>query len=334
MLWPNSQSQSQSQSQNPTQPETCQTNPGDSLASNSTASTVLEQPTFTRTFPTNTLSQSQSLSTESSSVINFPAFHFSLRTLTPLRVALTPAGRGSVRVTLLVAVFEVDGPDPITTKNGQETHLLRLVIGEDDGSVGKLVAWRDTALEWGGARRMPGLRRGDVVLLSDVQVTSAPPDAPTLSASSRYNSGIQLCYRTVPRTEEDKRLRPDLRLGQTDACRYVSGKDLVHFLDGCPENKRGTATKSIYADVDKALSLLYANDLVFGDLQPPNVLVVKRKMGTGAMLIDFDWCPKAQEGHYPLGLNDSMLNTWATGMERGGTMEKTHDRGMIELLFK
>ncbi|KAG9100388.1 hypothetical protein FRC06_004164 [Ceratobasidium sp. 370] len=218
MLWPNSQSQSQSQSQtqNPTQPETYQTNPGDSLASNSTASTVLEQSTFFRTFPTNTLSQS--LSTESSSVINFPAFHFSLRTLTPLRVALTPAGRGSVRATLLVAVLEVDGPDPITTKNGQETHLLRLVIGEDDGSAGKLVAWGDSALEWGGARKMPGLRRGDVVLLSDIQVTSSPPEAPTLSASSRYNSGIQLCYRTVPRTEEDKRLRPDLRLGQADAC--------------------------------------------------------------------------------------------------------------------
>ncbi|KAG8702086.1 hypothetical protein FRC09_004963 [Ceratobasidium sp. 395] len=169
MLWPNSQSQSQSQSQTQTQktqPETHQTNPGDSLTSNSTASTVLEQPTFIRTFPTNTLDQSESLDTDSSSVINFPTFHFSLRALTPLRVTLTPAGRGSVRATLLVAVLEVDGPDPITTKGGQETHLLRLVVGEDDGSVGKLVAWGDTALEWGGAHRMPGLRRGDVVLLS------------------------------------------------------------------------------------------------------------------------------------------------------------------------
>ncbi|KAG8764713.1 hypothetical protein FRC12_007930 [Ceratobasidium sp. 428] len=221
MLWPNSQSQSQSQSQTQTQktqPETHQTNPGDSLTSNSTASTVLEQPTFIRTFPTNTLDQSESLDTDSSSVINFPTFHFSLRALTPLRVALTPAGRGSVRVTLLVAVLEVDGPDPITTKGGQETHLLRLVVGEDDGSVGKLAAWGDTALEWGGAHRMPGLRRGDVVLLSDIQVTSAPPDPPTLSASPRYSSGIQLCYRTVSRTDADQRLRPDLRLGQADAC--------------------------------------------------------------------------------------------------------------------
>jgi hypothetical protein len=127
---------------------------------------VLEQATYTRTFPANTLSQSQSFSTDSSSVANFPAFHFSLRALTPLRIVLAPAGRGSVRVTLLVAVLEVDGPDQLTTKKGQETHLLRLVIGDDDGAVGKLVAWGDTALEWGGAQRMQGLRRGDVVLLS------------------------------------------------------------------------------------------------------------------------------------------------------------------------
>ncbi|KAG9094098.1 hypothetical protein FS749_013117 [Ceratobasidium sp. UAMH 11750] len=115
--------------------------------------------------------------------------------------------------------------------------------------------------------------------------------------------------------------------------RYVSGADLDYFFDECPKDKREAAIKYIYADVDKALSLLHANDLVFGDLRSSNVLVVKRKTSIGAMLMDFDWCSKAQEGRYPLGLNDSMSNAWATGMERGGTMEKTHDREMIKLLF-
>ncbi|KDN34614.1 hypothetical protein RSAG8_12276, partial [Rhizoctonia solani AG-8 WAC10335] len=85
----------------------------------------------TRTFRvTNTLpnSQSQSTSSASSSIAHFPTFHFSLRTLTPLRVALTPAGRGSVKANLLVAVMEVDGPDMITTKAGQEIHMLKLVM--------------------------------------------------------------------------------------------------------------------------------------------------------------------------------------------------------------
>ncbi|KAF8610180.1 hypothetical protein BDV93DRAFT_430371 [Ceratobasidium sp. AG-I] len=189
------------------------------MTSTSTTSTLLDLPThtYTRTFAT-TFSQSQIPSSASSSVANFPSFHFSLRSLTPLRIALTPAGRGSVRATLLVAVLEVDGPDPITTKAGVETHLMRLVVGDDDGAVGKITAWGETALEWGGAKRMQGLRRGDVVLLSDVLVTSTPPDPPTLSASPRYNSGIQLCYRTVVRTDQDSRLQPDLRLGETDAC--------------------------------------------------------------------------------------------------------------------
>ncbi|KAJ1309714.1 hypothetical protein OPQ81_006479 [Rhizoctonia solani] len=231
ILWPPSQSQSQSQSQTQSQPETFlrtsvqigqDTNHTDSIASGSTASTLLETETFpTRTFRmTDTLpnSQSQSISSTSSSIAHFPTFHFSLRTLTPLRVALTPAGRGSVKVNLLVAVMDVDGPDMITTKTGQETHLLKLVIGDDEGAVGKITAWGETALEWAGAKKMLGLRRGDIVYLSDIQVTSVPPDPPTLTASPRQNSGIQLCYRTKIRTDQDKKLQPDLRLGSTDTC--------------------------------------------------------------------------------------------------------------------
>ncbi|KAG8743605.1 hypothetical protein FRC10_011668 [Ceratobasidium sp. 414] len=114
--------------------------------------------------------------------------------------------------------------------------------------------------------------------------------------------------------------------------RFVLGDNLDNFLRKHPKDKRGTTAESIYADVDKALQLLHTNDLVFGDLRPPNILVVKRKTGIGAMLIDFDWCSKAHKGRYPLGLNDSMSNTWETGMKRGGVMEKRHDRGMLERL--
>jgi hypothetical protein len=176
--WPSSQTQNLTQSQSQTQQETflhtsTRTKPNtartDSITSISTASTLIENENPTRTFQmTNTLpdSQTQSISSTSSSVANFPTFHFSLRTLTPLRVALTPAGRGSVRANFLVAVMEVDGPDMITTKAGQEMHLLKLVIGDDQGAVGKLAVWGETALEWGGAKKMMGLRRGDVVFLS------------------------------------------------------------------------------------------------------------------------------------------------------------------------
>ncbi|CAE6406916.1 unnamed protein product [Rhizoctonia solani] len=191
ILWPPSQSQSQSQSQTqsqpPTQPETFfqtsaqigqGTNRTNSIASNSTASTLPETETFpTRTFRmTNTLpnSQSQSISSESSSIAHFPTFHFSLRTLTPLRVALTSVGRGSVKANLLVAVMEVDGPDMITTKAGQETHMLKLVVGDDEGAAGKITVWGDAALDWAGARKMMGLRRGDIVYLSGGYILDFP----------------------------------------------------------------------------------------------------------------------------------------------------------------
>ncbi|CEL51762.1 hypothetical protein RSOLAG1IB_00297 [Rhizoctonia solani AG-1 IB] len=230
IIWPPSQSQSQSQTQSqpPTQPETfLQTstemgkqNRTDSITSTSTASTLLETETFpTRTFRmTNTLPSSQSTSSASSSIAHFPTFHFSLRTLTPLRVALAPVGRGSVKVNLLVAVMDVEGADTITTKAGQETHLLKLVVGDDEGAAGKISVWGETALEWAGAGKMMGLRRGDIVYLSDIQVASVPPDSPTLTASTRQGSGIQLCYRTKVRTDEDKKLQPDLRLASTDTC--------------------------------------------------------------------------------------------------------------------
>jgi hypothetical protein len=115
---------------------------------------------------TNTLPSSQSTSSASSSIAHFPTFHFSLRTLTPLRVALAPVGRGSVKVNLLVAVMDVEGADTITTKAGQETHLLKLVVGDDEGAAGKISVWGETALEWAGAGKMMGLRRGDIVYLS------------------------------------------------------------------------------------------------------------------------------------------------------------------------
>ncbi|CAE6409225.1 unnamed protein product [Rhizoctonia solani] len=193
-LWPPSQSQSQSQTQSqlPTQPETFlqtsvqvgqESNRTDSITSISTASTLPETETFpTHTFRmTNTLpnSQTQSISSASSSIANFPTFHFSLRTLTPLRVALTSAGRGSVKANLLVAVMEVDGPDMITTKAGQETHMLKLVVGDDEGAAGKITVWGDTALEWAGARKMMGLRRGDIVYLSGAYTSGMCTPEPT-----------------------------------------------------------------------------------------------------------------------------------------------------------
>jgi len=37
-----------------------------------------------------------------------------------------------------------------------------------------------------------------------------------MTASQHLNSKLTICYRTMPYTHEDGRLRPDLRLGESD----------------------------------------------------------------------------------------------------------------------
>lgn len=68
---------------------------------------------------------------------------------------------------MLLAVLEVQGPDTIRVKKGadagQEVSILKLILGDDQGSVCKLTAWRDIADDWGGLGPSPGLKRGDVV---------------------------------------------------------------------------------------------------------------------------------------------------------------------------
>jgi len=55
--------------------------------------------------------------------------------------------------------------------------------------------------------------------------------SPTLSASPFHKSKMEICYRTMPYTHEDNRLRPDLRLGASDAVvRKVAA--VVYWFEG------------------------------------------------------------------------------------------------------
>jgi hypothetical protein len=68
-------------------------------------------------------------------------------------------------------------------------------------------------------------------LLIDVMATWDTTTSPTLTASPYLKSKAEICYRTMPYTHEDNRLRPDLRLGESDAAvRKVAG--LVRWFEG------------------------------------------------------------------------------------------------------
>lgn len=121
---------------------------------------------------------------DASSINRFPNFHFNLHQLTPLSrlSAIVAADRDQSRkVTLLVAVLEVDGPDAIRIKKGidagKEVSLLKLIIGDEEGAVSKLTAWRDVADAWGGNYpdpSAPGVKRGDVILLQSQSILASP----------------------------------------------------------------------------------------------------------------------------------------------------------------
>ncbi|KAG6840086.1 hypothetical protein C0991_009063 [Blastosporella zonata] len=170
---------------------------------------------------------------DTSSIANFPTFNFSLHTLTALSSLVKSSSKGSRKVNVLLAVLEVDGPDTIRIKKGaeagKEVSVLSLILGDEEGAVCKLTAWREIADEWGGSGNIVGVKRGDILiierkfeselsfLMADVTATWEPSTSPTLSASSHLKSKMEICYRTMPYTHEDQRLRPDLRLGESDA---------------------------------------------------------------------------------------------------------------------
>ncbi|KAF5343428.1 hypothetical protein D9758_011850 [Tetrapyrgos nigripes] len=193
------------------------------------ASTSRFQQTQFDTQYTRETQESQSYNySDTSSIARFPQFHFSLHTLTTLSSLSAQAKlgkKGSMKVNMLLAVLEVEGPDTIRTKKGpdagKEISILKMVLGDEEGNVCKLVAWREIAEVWGGVDNdsdSVGVKRGDVVLIQNVTATYEPNTSSSLSASPYLKSKLEICFRTMPYTHEDMRLRPDLRLGGMDAC--------------------------------------------------------------------------------------------------------------------
>ncbi|KAF9008166.1 hypothetical protein BDZ89DRAFT_1095311 [Hymenopellis radicata] len=128
---------------------------------------------------------------DSSSIAHFPTFHFNLHSLTAL--ASLEGQKGTRKVGMLLAALEVDGPDAIRLKKGPnagtEIYVLKMILGDEDGHICKLTAWREIA---------------------------EPHTSTALTASPYLHSRCQLCYRTMPYTPADMKLRPDLRLGYSD----------------------------------------------------------------------------------------------------------------------
>ncbi|KAG8901550.1 hypothetical protein FRB99_005213, partial [Tulasnella sp. 403] len=86
---------------------------------------------------------------------------------------------------------------------------------------------------------------------------------------------------------------------------------------------------SVMPDVERAVKLLHAENIAFGDLRLPNVLAMKRGDGMyGGMLVDFDWSGPPGVSRYPASLSPEV--EWAAGVEAGGFLQIRHDLDMLE----
>ena len=110
---------------------------------------------------------------DTSSIGRFPHFSFNLHTLRLVKalveMAKSSRTKGTLKVNVLMAILEVEGPDVVTIRKGKDAgnqvSILKVILGDEDGNVLKLTAWRDIAEAWGiGTDAQPPIRRGDIVL--------------------------------------------------------------------------------------------------------------------------------------------------------------------------
>ncbi|KAG1849271.1 hypothetical protein DFJ58DRAFT_452927 [Suillus subalutaceus] len=154
---------------------------------------------------------------DASSIARFPHFQISLHKVSSLASLYSEKLARGRKVNILLATLEVEGPDTVRVKKGldagKEVSVLKMILGDEDGSVCKLTAWRDVADAWGAL----GVKRGDIIYLENLVPTCEPGSSIALTASPYNKPTAEICFRTMPYTREDNRLRPDLRLGKSDA---------------------------------------------------------------------------------------------------------------------
>jgi serine/threonine protein kinase len=78
-------------------------------------------------------------------------------------------------------------------------------------------------------------------------------------------------------------------------------------------------------EVQKVLSQLHDNEIVFGDVRSANIMITRINK---VKFVDFDWAGKAEASHYPLLLSQQIQ--WPDGVGGGlAVMEKQHDLDML-----
>jgi len=100
------------------------------------------------------------------SITRLPSFHIPVNRLSSIESVLRieNSAHPTRKVCLLVAILDMEGPNVVRIKKGQdagkEVAVLTLVVGDEDGKIAKVTVWRERAEEWGET-----VRKGDVVYM-------------------------------------------------------------------------------------------------------------------------------------------------------------------------
>jgi hypothetical protein len=201
-------------------------------------------------------------------------------------------------------------------------------------------------------------RSGETVVLAEdetarqsgiylaIMARPPPADEDTLMSSSvdtpaeSYDIIVKFTAQYHPgahRLLADAGLAPALH-----ACVPVCGSLFMVVMDKVQGEPAGRAVShgdllpyAVYKDIYDAIHLLHSNDLVFGDLRRPNIMVVPVPVESGSdvgyrgMLVDFDWVGPHGTGRYPASLNDDLEDFESSGIQRHGIMDKNHDLVML-----
>lgn len=90
--------------------------------------------------------------------------------------------------------------------------------------------------------------------------------------------------------------------------------------------------KVIYEDIKQAIGLLHEKNSVFADLRASNILIIDTEENQRAMLVDFDWCGKSDEGRYSPSMNKNI--SWPPGAKPRTLLRKDHDLYWLDVLLR
>jgi serine/threonine protein kinase len=103
---------------------------------------------------------------------------------------------------------------------------------------------------------------------------------------------------------------------------------VMEFIKGTLRDSPAAYDRNKIEDLESAVRSLHDQNVVFGDLRAPNVVVGE---GGALLLVDFDWSGELNVVRYPPSLNpDPKL--WAPGVTRGALIKTEHDIWMMDKL--